>query len=156
MTNSFTPSSPRYRLDSFFTRHVSSEHSDTKMSFFRQINFVGDLSLSQQHTLARSGNRCFPPCFTTDINGHEMVLDVKPWIKSSNFIKQISCDAKSICFNPFTRRYNSYRWGGGMVVPNCLHGRWDSAHLGEVYIPFHTSEGSFVNNWLSLVRPYEV
>ncbi len=36
----------------------------------RKINFVGDLSLSQQHTLARSGNRCFLPCYATEINGH--------------------------------------------------------------------------------------
>ncbi len=58
-----------------FHRHLSSEHSDTKMAFFRhtnqeKINFVPDLSLSQQHVLMRSVNRCFPPCFTTDINGH--------------------------------------------------------------------------------------
>ncbi len=66
MTSSFTPLSPR---------HISSEHSDTKMAFFRhtnqeKINFVWDLSLSQQHILARSGNRCFLSCFPTDINGH--------------------------------------------------------------------------------------
>ncbi len=35
-----------------------------------KINFVRDLSLSQQHILARFGNRCFLPCFETDINGH--------------------------------------------------------------------------------------
>ncbi len=56
MNNSFTSSSPRYILDPFFTRHMSSEHSDTKMTFFRhtnqeKINSVGDLSLSQHHTL---------------------------------------------------------------------------------------------------------
>ncbi len=59
----------------FFTRHISSGHSDTKMLLFRhtnqkKINFVRDLSLSQQHILARFGNRCFPPCFTTDRNRH--------------------------------------------------------------------------------------
>ncbi len=37
-------------------------------------------------------------------------------------LEQISRDTKSICFNPFTR-YNISRWGGGMVVPDCLHGR---------------------------------
>ncbi len=57
----FAPSSPRYILDPFFTRTVSfSEHSDTEIAFFRhinqdKINFVQDLSLSQQRTLARSG-----------------------------------------------------------------------------------------------------
>ncbi len=75
MTNSFTPSSPRYILDPFFTRHVSSEHFDTKITFFshtnqEEINFVRDLSLSQQHTLARSGSHGFPSCFTTDLNRH--------------------------------------------------------------------------------------
>ncbi len=37
-TNSFAPLSPRYVLGPFFTRHISSEHSDTKMSFFRHTN----------------------------------------------------------------------------------------------------------------------
>ncbi len=45
-------------MDQFFTRHIFSEHSDTKMAFFRhtyqeKINFVQDLSLPQQHILAR-------------------------------------------------------------------------------------------------------
>ncbi len=49
----------------------SSEHSDTKNGIFKQkINFVQDLSLSQLHILARFGNRCFPPCFAMEINGH--------------------------------------------------------------------------------------
>ncbi len=60
---------------SLFTRHRSVEHLDTKTTFFRptnqeKMNFVWDLSLSQQHTLLRFGNRCFPPCLTTDINRH--------------------------------------------------------------------------------------
>ncbi len=43
---------------------------DTNMAFFKEtyeekINFVRDLSLSQRHTLRRSGNRCIPPCFAT-------------------------------------------------------------------------------------------
>ncbi len=70
MTNSFASLSPRYRLDPFFTRHVSSKHSNTTMAFFQtrkseEINFVRNLSLSPQHIFARFGNRCFPPCFTT-------------------------------------------------------------------------------------------
>ncbi len=74
MTNSFTPSSQRLILDPFFTRRVSSEHSDTKMAFFRntnqgEINFVCNPSLSQQHTLTRSGNWCYLPCIATDIKG---------------------------------------------------------------------------------------
>ncbi len=36
MTNSFTPSSPRYILDPFFTRHIPAEHSDTK--FFQHFS----------------------------------------------------------------------------------------------------------------------
>ncbi len=69
MINSFAPLSP------FFTRHISSEHSDTKMSFYRdtnqaKINFVRDLSLSQLHILTGFGNRCSPPCFKMDTNGH--------------------------------------------------------------------------------------
>ncbi len=38
-----------------------------------------------------------------------------------------------ICFNPFTQCYNSPRRGGGMLVPNCLHGRRDSAHKKCIY-----------------------
>ncbi len=75
MTNSFTPLSLRSILDPFYARRISSEHSDTKMAFFwhtnqEKINFVPDTSLSQWHTLTKFGNRFFPPCFTTDINGH--------------------------------------------------------------------------------------
>ncbi len=75
MTNSFAPSLPRYMLDPFFTRHISYEHFDTKKAFFRntnqeKINFIWDLSLSQQHILTRFGNRCFLPCFIMDINRH--------------------------------------------------------------------------------------
>ncbi len=35
MTKSFAPSSQRYILDPFFTRHKSAEHSDTKSSIFQ-------------------------------------------------------------------------------------------------------------------------
>ncbi len=96
--SSFAPLSPRYILDTFFTRHISFEHSDVKMAFFRhtnqeKINFVHSLSLSQQHILRRSGDWCFLPRFATDINGHLNGLIGK------TYIRQISWDAKSICFN---------------------------------------------------------
>ncbi len=75
MLDSFAPSSPRYILDPFFTGHTSSKYSDTKTAFFRhtyqeKINFVRDLSLSQQNIFVRFGNRCILPCFAADINGH--------------------------------------------------------------------------------------
>ncbi len=65
----------KIHIGPIFHRHIPSEHSDRKKSFFRltnqeKVNFIWDLSLSQQHTLVRFGIRCFPPCFTTDINGH--------------------------------------------------------------------------------------
>ncbi len=89
VTNSFASLSPRHSLDPFVTKHISSKRSNSKMAFFRctnqeNINFVRDLSLSQQHTLASSGNRCLAPCFATDINGrlNEKILQVKPQIKS--------------------------------------------------------------------------
>ncbi len=56
--------------------------------------------------------------------------------KVQTHIKQI-CDTKSICFNPFTWRYNTSWRGGGMVAPNCLHGRCDSAHLGDGRCIYH-------------------
>ncbi len=48
-----------WHKNGIFQTHISQE-----------INFVWDLSLSQQHILMRSGNQCFLPCFTTDINRH--------------------------------------------------------------------------------------
>ncbi len=133
MTNSFAPSSPRYILNPFYTRHIALERSDIKMVFFRhtnreKINFVRDLSLSQQHTLMRFGNRCFLPCLTTDINRHLNGLIGET---------MNSCDTKSICFNPFKRCYNTSREGKGMEVPNCLYRRHDSAHLGDGKCTFH-------------------
>ncbi len=129
MINSFTPLSPRHILDPFFTRHISSEHSDTEMTFFRHTNqeknyFVPDLSLSQQHILVRFGKRCFPPCFTMDINGH------------LTKIKQI-CDTKSIITLPDEAEGWSKRW-------LC------SRRRQEECLPFHTtgtaySGGSCVN-----------
>ncbi len=44
-----------------------------------KINFVENLSLSQQHILTRFGNRCFQSCFTTDINGHLNGLIGRAW-----------------------------------------------------------------------------
>ncbi len=59
-------------------------------------------------------------------------------LKVKTHMKQISCNAKSICFNQFTRRYNTPRQGRGMiVVTNCLHGRCDSAHLGDRKCLYH-------------------
>ncbi len=48
----FRPIVTKIHVGPIFHRHISSEHSDTKMSFFRltnqeEINFVPDLSLSQ-------------------------------------------------------------------------------------------------------------
>ncbi len=111
MTNSFAPSSPRYRLDTFFTRHISSEHSDIKMSFFRltnqeKMNFV-ETCLCLSNTLS---------------------WDVGTELKGKNYITRILCDAKSICFNPFTRRYNPSRQGGGMVVPDRVHSVYTISH----------------------------
>ncbi len=51
--------------------------------------------------------------------------------KGKSYIKQILRNAKSVWFNPFTEHYDTYRRYGGMVVPNCPHGRCDSAHLGD-------------------------
>ncbi len=143
MTNYFTLSSPWYILDTFFTRHISSEHSDTKMAFFthtnqEKINFVRDLSLSQQHTLGRPGNRCFLPCFE-----HKRTFKWSyRWnheLKVKTYIKQISCEAKSTCFNPFTRCYNTSDEAEGWWLLNCLYGRRDSTHLGDKKcILFHT------------------
>ncbi len=58
-------------------------------------------------------------------------------LKVKTYIKQISCNMKSICFNPFTQHYNSFRQGWGMVAPNCLHGRRDSTHLGNRKCMYH-------------------
>ncbi len=65
----------KIHIGPIFHRHISLERSDTKMSIFRHtnqenMNFVQDLSLSQQYVLMRSVNRRFLLCFTTDINGH--------------------------------------------------------------------------------------
>ncbi len=43
--------------------HFSDTQIRRKLALF-------DTCLSHQHILARSGNWCFPPCFTTDKNGH--------------------------------------------------------------------------------------
>ncbi len=67
MISTFAPSSPRYILDPFFTRYIFSNTGIFSDNKSRKINFVWHLSLSQQHSLTRFGNRCLP-CFTTDIN----------------------------------------------------------------------------------------
>ncbi len=136
MIISFIPSSPRYILEPFFTSHISSEHSDTKILLFRhtnqeKTNFVRDLSLSQQHT-HKFLELVLPALLHI---GHKQTFKWsnrwKHELKVKTYIKQTSCDTKFFCFNPFTRRYNTSRQGGGMVVPNCLHGKRDSAHLGD-------------------------
>ncbi len=37
----------------------------------------------------------------------------------------------------FTRHYDTFRRGGGTVVPNCLYGRRDSAHSGDRKCIYH-------------------
>ncbi len=58
-------------------------------------------------------------------------------LKIETYIKQISCNVKSICFYPLTRRYNTSRGVGGMVIPNFLLGRRDSSHLGDGKCMYH-------------------
>ncbi len=52
-------------------------------------------------------------------------------LKVKTYIKQLSCDAKSICLIPVTWCHNTSRWGGRMVLSYWLYGRCDSAHLGD-------------------------
>ncbi len=102
MTNSFAPSSPKYILGPFFTRYISSEHSDNRMAFFRhtfqeKVNFV----LSQHHT--REMWELVLPALLH--NGHKQIFKWSyRWnheLKIKTYIKKIPCDAKPICFNPF-------------------------------------------------------
>ncbi len=102
MITDYAQSTPRYILHPSFTRLVSSEHSDTKMSFFRhtnqeKMNFVPDLSLSQWHTLMRFGNRCFPSCFTMDINGHLNGLIGE----TMNYKLELTSNKYHVTHNPF-------------------------------------------------------
>ncbi len=59
-------------------------------------------------------------------------------LKVKTYIKQIPCDTKFMCFIPFTRCYKTSRQGGGVVVPNHLHGWCDSAHLGDRKCIYHS------------------
>ncbi len=72
MTNSFPPQ--KNILDPFFTRHIFQMFWLKNVIFQThksgEINFVWDLSLSQQHIFARFGNWHFLLCFTTNINRH--------------------------------------------------------------------------------------
>ncbi len=75
MTNSFAPSSSKIHIGPIFHKTCIFQTFYTKMAFFKhtdqeKINFVWDLSLSQQHILMRFGNWGFPPCFAMDINRH--------------------------------------------------------------------------------------
>ncbi len=75
-----------------------------------------------------------------DLNVYYLLKCSYGWnheLKSKTYIKQISCDAKFICFNPFKRRYNTSRRGRGMVVSKCLHGRCDSTHLRDRKCKYH-------------------
>ncbi len=114
------------RVFLFFTRYISFDHSDTKLAFFRhtnqgKINIIQDLFVSATHyheiwelvlpTLLHKGHkRTFKWSYGWN---HEL--------KVKTYIKQISCDAKSICFDPFTRCFNTSRRGRGMVVPNSVN-----------------------------------
>ncbi len=163
MINFLTTSSPRHIMHPFFTRHVSSEHSDTKMAFFRhtiqeKINFVRDPSVSQQYSC-----EIWEPVLSALLrNGYKQTFKWSyRWnheLKFKTYLKQISGDAKSICFNPFTRRYNTSRQGGGMVVPKCLCERRDSAHLGDGKSIYHFTPLAqsivwiLVLYWISLLR----
>ncbi len=51
-------------------------------------------------------------------------------LKVKTFIKQISWSATFICFNQFTRRYNTFRRGGGMVA-----GFFLTVFMGDVTLP---------------------
>ncbi len=74
-------------------------------------------------------------------NGHERTFKWSyRWnheLKVQTYIKQISWDAKSICFNPFTWCCNTSRQGRRVVVSNCLHGWCDSAHSGSGKCVYH-------------------
>ncbi len=56
MTTSFAPSLPTCILSMFFKRHISSEHCDTKVAFFKhanlqKVNFVSKpVSVSAKHS----------------------------------------------------------------------------------------------------------
>ncbi len=127
--------------DQFFRSIVSETHTGPifprthifqtfwhKNSIFRhtdpeKINSVWhlSLSLSPSNTVSRdlgtSASRLALQRTKTDIYWSYR------WnhrLKVKTYIKQISCDAKSICFNSLTERYyNTFRQGRG----NCLHGR---------------------------------
>ncbi len=92
MTNSFAPSSPRYTLDSIFTRHVSSEHSDTKVALFRHAN---------QEKI--------------NINGHLNGLI----IETMNYKLKLTSNKYHVTRNvpAFINSHDTFRRGGGMEVP---------------------------------------
>ncbi len=123
------------QFDPFFTRHVSSKHFETKMAFFRhtnqeKINFVRDLSLSQQHIVVRSGNWCFLPCFTTDINGHlnGLVGETMNWklkLTSNKYHATQNPSALIYSLDVITLPDKAEEWW----FPSYLYWRCDSAHL---------------------------
>ncbi len=106
------------------------------MSFFRHKSGENELCSRPVSVSATHSRKIWEPMIPTLFhNGHKRTFKWSyRWnheLKVQTYIKQISCDAKSICFNPFTRRYNTSRRGGGMVVPDCLHWRRESTHLGD-------------------------
>ncbi len=139
MTNSFAPSPPRYILDPFFTRHISSEHSGTKMASFRhthqeEVNFVRHVSVSATHS-RRTENWCLPPCFEMDINNHLNGL----MGETMNKKLKLTSNRYHTMHNPSALFHshdvnNTSRLGGGIVVPYlslCDTGSVD--HFGTAY-----------------------
>ncbi len=97
MTNAFAPSSPRYAVDTYLLIILTQKRhfSDTNQE---KINLVWGLSLSQQHLLTRSRNRCFPPCFSKNVNGHLCVEFINIHV-DLNFL----CTCRSTCASWSTR-----------------------------------------------------
>ncbi len=156
------PSSPRYMWDPFFT--------DTYLlNILTQKCHFSDTQIRRKWTLFQTC-LCLSNTLSWDLwtaaslfhNGHKRTFKWSyRWnheLKVQTCIKQISCDTKSICFNPFIRHYNTLRWGRERVVPESWLSPWETwlhpLRRQEVCVPFHTigtvySERSCVNNWLS-------
>ncbi len=70
VTNSFAPSSQRYILGSFFTRHISSEHSDMKTTFFRHKSGENWLCSRPVSVSATRSREIWAPVFFDKVQGH--------------------------------------------------------------------------------------
>ncbi len=145
-------------MNNFFSPH---RHQDTYWTHFSQTHIFWTFwHKNGIFQTDKSGENyiCSRPVSVSATHSHEICEPVLPalfhnghkrtfkwfyrWnheLKVQTYIKQISCDAKSICFNPFTRHYNTSRRGGGMVASNCLHGRVTppSLETGSVYTISH-------------------